>query len=132
MKSLDTNILIRFLVNDDTVLANKVHNLFLNAENNKEAFFVTNLVLLEMLHVLSSVYSYTNNEILHAFSKLKSMEILHFENPLLLYSLLKEGQTVSIELADLFIALSGKYAKMDTTITFDKKAARSDFFELLD
>jgi len=48
MKALDTNILVRFLTNDDAVQAKKVYQLFKNAEAKREHFFVPLLVVLEL------------------------------------------------------------------------------------
>ena len=46
MKAIDTNVLVRFLVNDDPVQGEQVRQLFAAAERQREAFFVPILVLL--------------------------------------------------------------------------------------
>lgn len=56
MKALDTNVLIRFLVQDDV---NQADKLFSKAEQNKEVLFVPLLVVLEVIWVLQSAYSVT-------------------------------------------------------------------------
>lgn len=47
MKALDTNILVRFLVNDDPEQAERVKELFIQAESTRDRFFVPVVVLLE-------------------------------------------------------------------------------------
>jgi predicted nucleic-acid-binding protein len=61
MKALDTNALIRFLVQDDV---NQADKLFSKAEQNKEVLFVPLLVVLEVIWVLQSAYSVTREDII--------------------------------------------------------------------
>ena len=131
MKSLDTNVIIRFLVNDDKNQGAKVKTLFLNAEKKGGTFFIASAVLLELLYVLDSVYELTRMEILKAIESMISMPILIFENTDAAQSLISAGRNSKIDLTDLLIGLISKEAGSETTITFDKKAAKSDLFELL-
>ncbi len=48
MISLDTNVLVRFITEDDSKQLQKVANLLLKLENNNEQAFVSMLVLLEV------------------------------------------------------------------------------------
>ena len=52
MKALDTNILVRFLIQDDEPQSKTVFDLFSNAERQKESFFISTLVVLETIWVL--------------------------------------------------------------------------------
>ncbi len=56
MKALDTNVLVRFLVQDDEIQASKVDQLFASAEQGKETLFIPLLVVLELIWVLQSAY----------------------------------------------------------------------------
>jgi predicted nucleic-acid-binding protein len=49
MKALDTNILVRFFVQDDVKQANKVIQLFTKAEQYNEPLFIPLLVVLEVI-----------------------------------------------------------------------------------
>ncbi len=134
MKSLDTNVIIRFLVNDDKKQAEAVKTLFLKAENDGHSFFITDPVILETLYVLESVYEYEyeSNQILNAIESMLMMKILIFENPDIIQELVASGKKSKIELEDLFIGLIAKGAGCESTITFDKKAAGSEIFELIE
>lgn len=131
MKSLDTNVLIRFLVNDDAYQAKAVRALFLKAEEERTVFFITSVVLLELLYVLGSVYEYHRHDIIDAVKSLISMKILAFENTDAVHDFLLFGKNSSVELDDLLIGYIAKESGCETTITFDKKASRSDLFELI-
>ena len=49
MKALDTNVIIRFLVNDEKTQGLKVQKLFEDAEATAQRFLVTTPVVLEVL-----------------------------------------------------------------------------------
>ena len=56
MNAIDTNVLVRFLVNDDPVQSAEVRQLFAIAERERAMFYVALLVLLETIWVLESAY----------------------------------------------------------------------------
>lgn len=132
MKALDTNVIIRFLVNDDKKQGETVKGLFLKAEREQKSFYITNPVLLEVIYVLESVYKFQRSEILNAIDSMVMMKILVFENPDVLQRLTAIGERSTIELEDLLVGLIAQDNGCETTITFDKKAAKSNLFELLD
>ena len=66
MKAVNTNVLVRFLVNDDPARARSVHGLFVTAERRREAFWVPVLVVLEAIWVLESAYGVSRNELIAA------------------------------------------------------------------
>ena len=70
MKALDTNILVRFLVQDDLKQANKVIQLFTKAEQYNEPLFIPLLVVLEVIWVLQSAYNVSRQDIVLAISDL--------------------------------------------------------------
>jgi predicted nucleic-acid-binding protein len=131
MKSLDPNIVIRFLVNDDLKQGEAVKRLFLKAEKDNDIFFITTPVILEVLYVLDSVYNYSRKDILNALESMLSMSILIFENTDAIQKFISSAGKTKIELEDLLIGVISKEAGCETTITIDKKAARSNLFELL-
>ncbi|HDP80100.1 MAG TPA: type II toxin-antitoxin system VapC family toxin [Spirochaetes bacterium] len=131
MKALDTNIIIRFLVNDDRKQGEAVKTLFIKAERRGESFFISNTVLLETIYVLDSVYEYDRQEILNALELMSMMKILVFENPVVVHDLIRSGRKSTVELEDLLVGLIAREHGCETTITFDKKAAASKLFEML-
>ena len=129
MKALDTNLLVRFLINDDQEQAEKVKNLFEQAELSGEVFMVTSVVVLELIWVLSAVYECTRAEVLLALEQLAMLPIVHFENLPLIRRLISLGRATGTDLSDLLIGLVGQSLNCNTTLTFDRKAAQSDLFE---
>lgn len=131
MISLDTNVLVRFLVRDDEKQAQLVYARFKQAESAREVLFVPLVVVLETLWVLESAYDKSRAEILDSFDELKSMPILKFENVSVLQSWVEQGRKGNADLSDLLIALASQSCGCSAGITFDKKAAKYPFFRLL-
>ena len=130
MKAIDTNILVRFLVGDDEAQARKAYDIFKKAEADKYELFVPLLVMLELIWVLESAYAISRKEILDSIGELLLMPIFTFEQQTALQQFVLAAQGNKYDLADLLIACSAKAQGCVTVIKFDKKASKSDFFEL--
>ena len=131
MKALDTNVIIRFLVRDDEDQAQAVRTLFIEAEKKKETFFVPVSVTLEVIWVLSSAYGYSKDEIVTALGGLLVLPAIILEEYDRIARLCRFASRHNNGLADILIGLSALDNGCSTTLTFDKKAARSDFFTLI-
>ncbi len=130
MNAIDTNILVRFLVGDDNLQARKVYNIFKQVESSKSELFVPLLVVMELIWVLESVYNIPQQEIIDSISELLLMPILKFEHSSTLQQFTKNAPTTKYDLSDLLIAYSAAAQGCESTITFDKKAAKFNLFEL--
>jgi predicted nucleic-acid-binding protein len=131
VKALDTNILVRFLIQDDVNQANKVIQLFTKAEQNNEPLFIPLLVVLEVIWVLQSAYRVSRQDIVLAISNLLQMQVFEFENQGTLRDFIISANKNSSDLSDLLISQSAFSASCETTLTFDKKASRFELFTLL-
>lgn len=131
MKGIDTNILVRFLVADDEFQAEKVYDIFKEAESNKNELFVPILVILELIWVLESAYEISREEIVDSISELLLMPILKFENQSVVQQFIHTAQGNRYDLSDLLIARSAAEQGCEAVITFDKKASKYTLFELI-
>jgi predicted nucleic-acid-binding protein len=132
MNAIDTNILIRFLTGDDDAQAKKVYSLFKQAEAERKELFVPLVVALEMIWVLESVYDISRTQIIETINDLLSMPVLAFEKAAVLQQLVIFAPRNKMDLSDILIALSAKICGCSAVLTFDKKAAGHDLFELVD
>ncbi|MBN1999731.1 type II toxin-antitoxin system VapC family toxin [candidate division KSB1 bacterium] len=132
MKGIDTNILVRFLTNDDRRQARLVYDMFKKAESNQDEFFVPLLVVLELIWVLESVYTIPRNEILDSLNDLLLLPVLKFESQSIVQQFTQNARETDNDLSDLLIAQTARSHGCQTVITFDKKAAESHMFELLE
>jgi len=131
MKGVDTNILVRFLVGDDEIQSKKVYKLFKKAESKNDTLFVPLLVVLELIWVLESAYKISRKEIVESISDMILMPIFKFEHQTAIQQFTHFARSNNYDLSDLIIAYSAKKQGCESVFTFDKKASRSDLFELV-
>ena len=129
MKALDTNVRVRFLVNDEETQGRRVKSLFESAERTGEGFLITTPVVIELLWVLSAVYAFEREELIEALDALSQMPILEFDDPGAVQQLIHLGRSTRVHLPDLWIGLSGKSRGCDATLTFEKGLAKTGLFE---
>lgn len=120
MKALDTNVLVRLLVRDDEPQAQRARQLLANAEHDDEVFLVADLVVLELLWVLRSAYSFSRGELLDALELLADLPVLRIQSHDVVRRLVHTGRAGETDLADLLIGLSAASASADSTLTFDR------------
>ncbi len=70
MKFLDTNIIIRYLTEDDQVKAKKCEQLFSRVSSGKEKLYTSSLVMAEVVWVLEKVYALSRPEITQCIYKI--------------------------------------------------------------
>ena len=77
MTGLDTNVLVRYLAQDDEAQLRAVLSMLLK---KNATFFVPDLVLVEVDWVLTSLYDWTADEVAEAFGRLLTVHNLVFED----------------------------------------------------
>lgn len=131
MKAIDTNVLVRFLVNDEPRQSKLARDLFHKAEVSRDRLHVSNMVLLETLWVLESAYDVDRDSLVETLHELLLMPVLALESRELMQALMA-ARAGKAELSDLLIGYAAQLAGCETTLTFDKVAARLPVFKLLD
>lgn len=131
MKALDTNVLVRFLTGDDTEQAQKVLNIFTSAEKENSRLFIPVAVILETIWVLESAYEIPRDKIIEAISDILLLPILEFEQHNAIQKLAVAARKENTDLSDLLIGLVSIECGCDKVLTFDKKASKSEYFELI-
>lgn len=131
MKAIDTNVLVRFLVNDDRAQAEQVRQLFAAAEQQRDVFFVPLLVLLETIWVLESAYQVQREDLIDALGDLLLMPVLQFEQREAVHAMVSRAKGNTMDLPDALIAHSALAQGCDAVLTFHQKAARGEGFALL-
>ncbi len=116
MTALDTNVLVRYLKQDDEAQFQKV----LRMLNRKRVhFFVCDLVLAETDWVLRSLYDWTCGDVADAYARLMTSHNLGFENETRLRASLK-GLREGADLAGELIIRSCRDQGAKSFATFDK------------
>lgn len=131
MRALDTNVVVRFLLNDDRRQGARAKRLLMRAESSGEPLLLTNPVLLELIRVLTAVYDFSRTEVLDALELLAGMPALCFESYDLVVSLITRGRDGRADLPDLLIGLWAAAQGCDSTVTFEKGLPATGLFERL-
>jgi predicted nucleic-acid-binding protein len=131
MKAIDTNVLVRFLTQDDRDQCLAVQARFLSAQGRGETFYVSWIVLLELMWVLRQIYGRDRKGCLEMIETLLATQVLVMEDRALLLDLVRLGRTATIDLDDLFIGFAARRAGCEATLTFDRTAAKLELFEAL-
>jgi predicted nucleic-acid-binding protein len=131
MIGLDTNILVRYLTQDDPIQSAKAEEILERRLTEKNPGFVSVVAMAETVSVLDRAYFLTAQEIASAIERLLQVEVLAIENEQEVFTAmvaLKQGRG---SFADALIAELGARVGCVRTLTFDRKATRLPGFELV-
>lgn len=131
MISLDTNVLVRFLTQDDMFQYLIVAQLLTHLEKSNQQAFVSLLVVMEINWVLGFSYRLERVQIIEALLALIELPMLNFECSQKLKICLQNAQQNTFDLSDLLIALKSSEQHALPVATFDKKASKAQGFILL-
>ena len=131
MAALDTNVLIRFVVQDDAAQGAAAARLIRSGVQAGSALFVPVTVLLELEWVLRSAFGFDKAAVLHALFRLLGSFELGFESESAVEVAVAQYARSSADFADcLHAALAGQAGEQPLW-TFDMAAAKVDGARLL-
>ena len=131
MIGIDTNVLIRYLTQDDPAQAAKATK-YLEANCSKEKpGYINHIVLCEIVWVLSHGYKYPKTVITQTIKQLFNTSELSIKAPDEAWSALRDFEQGKADYSDYLIAHKNRQAGYSETITFDKKASQHKFFKLI-
>ena len=122
MIGLDTDILVRYLAQDDPVQSATATEVFERRLTESDPGFVSIVAMVETVWVLERAYRLAAHEIAAAVERILQAEVLVVEYEQEVFSAmiaLKEGLG---SFADALIAALGARAGCSRTLTFDRKA----------
>ncbi len=131
MPGLDTNVLVRWLVDDDAAQVARINKVIESAKRNRESFFVSSTVVLELEWVLRSRYQFAKSAVLDAFNALLETQELEFQSENAVEWALHLFRQGSAEFADCLHAGLGAMQGRSPLLTFDQKAAKLPGVELI-
>lgn len=124
MLGIDTNVLVRFLVQDDDSQFEKARKLIKREVAAGRRVFVNQLVLMETEWVLRSRYAVPKNQVIEAISGLLDSNDVKFEDEPVIEEALFIWKDSAADFADCLIGAKNRRLGCRATATFDSKASR--------
>lgn len=120
MQAVDTNLLVRLFIADDAMQAQKVRTLFDQHADEDGAFWVADIVLVELVSALDRVYARPREQIGAALQALAANATVRLESA----TALREATALYVQgpadFADCLLAVKAVQAGCDSVRSFDK------------
>jgi predicted nucleic-acid-binding protein len=128
---IDTNVLVRYLTQDDPVQARKVDTFMASAIESGDRLHVDDIVLCELVWVLRAAYRFGKPVIAAALDKVMSTAIFSFDDRDRLREALADYLEGAGDFSDYVIGRRNLRAGCEHTVTLDRPLNRERFFMLL-
>ena len=123
MIGLDSNVLVRYLAQDDPVQSARATRLIERRLSEKEPGFISVIVLVELWWVLKRLYRATDAELRQTVQDLLDTRQFVLEQRGAVIQAVKRLDAAG-DIADSLIVESARAAGCERLVTFDKDAAR--------
>ncbi len=130
MIGLDTNVLVRLLVEDDRRQSGRAAGVLREACTAESPGYVNHIVLCELVWVLQARYRFGRAAIAGTVKALSQSSDVRLENPAAVRRALDSFVAGSADFADCLVGILNREAGCGTTLTFDRAAAALPDFKL--
>lgn len=121
MIAIDTNLLLRLLVNDEPTQAAKVRALFDEHGDDDDAFWIADVVLAELVWALDRSYGRSREEIAKALRALSGHASVRLESAPALTEALTLFERGPAHFVDCLLAVKARLAGCTALHSFDKR-----------
>ena len=131
MIGIDTNVLVRYLVQDDPVQARAATRFIEQTCTSDTPGFLNHLVLCETMWVLEGCYKQPKDTLMKTIEQILRVAQLRVEEPQVVWQALEEFKESQADFADHLLGRINSNHDCTTTMTFDRDASQSSTFTLL-
>lgn len=132
MIGLDTNILIRYITQDDPDQSPRATRFIEENCSVKKPGFINHLVLCEIVWVLERCYRSARKDTLAVIEQILKTVQFEVQEPQIVWKALRIAQKNSADFSDCLISQINRTHECRTTITFDKAASKINGMHLLE
>ena len=125
MFALDTNVIVRYIAQDDPAQSAAATRIFEDIISDKNHGFITSIALCETLWVLSRAYGQPREKLVEVMEALLKADNLELEHRDLVWSAKEDFRNGNADFSDYLIARIGKAQGASTTLSFDRNALKS-------
>ena len=129
MIGLDTNVIVRYLTQDDPVQSRRATEILERRLTAERPGFVCVVTMVELAWALDRAYGLTPQEIAAALERMLQTDVLLIEDEQEVFTAMIALKERRGTFADALIAALGAKADCKHTLTFDQKALRLSGFE---
>ena len=130
MIGLDTNVLVRYVVQDDPKQALKATTL-IESLSSEQPGFISLVSIVELVWVIQGCYSASKEDIVAVLDRLLRVKTIFVENAEVVLKAVRSYAIANADFADCLIERSGQHASCLHTLTFDRKAAKLAGMQLI-
>ena len=131
MTGLDTNVLIRYLIQDDPKQARLANQIIDRQLSEQNPGFVNLATILEIVWVLRSLLKRSPSEIATHLEQLLAADSLEIQNDQQVFEAAFALKRGTGEFEDALIGALNAWAGCSHTLTFDRKTARLRYFRVM-
>jgi len=131
MKGLDTNVLVRYLTQDDKEQAAIATREIQEAAANGEKLFIQPLVLCELAWVLETAYGFAKPDILKALEAIMRTAQFEIGEKNIVWQALGDFQHGKGDFSDYYLGRAYEKEGSGITLTFDKLLKGNPRFQVL-
>ena len=131
MIGIDTNVLVRYLTQDDLSQARRVDTFLAEAVDRGTRLHVDDIVLCETVWVLGAAYRMNKATIVATLERILSTSIFSLDDRELVNGALNDFREGAADFADYMIGRRNDRSGSEHTVTFDRSLRDRDRFELL-
>ncbi len=121
MIGIDTNVLVRYLVQDDYEQSSKSTLLIEQKCNLSSPGYLSHIVLCELVWVLTGAYKYDKNLVIKVLEQILVTVELSVENENVVRKAINDYKIGSADFSDYLIVNNNQQSGCTKTYTFDKK-----------
>jgi len=131
MRALDTNVLVRFMVDDDPHQSSKAERVLVESHVSREHLFISLPALCELVWVLRSGLNQSKENIVSVLQSLVNDDLFRIESEREVISALESYRQGKADFADYLIGQLARKAGCRDTVTFDRALKGSPGFTVL-
>ncbi|MBW2429282.1 MAG: type II toxin-antitoxin system VapC family toxin [Deltaproteobacteria bacterium] len=131
MKGLDTNVLVRYLTQDDRKQSKLVEKEIEKVISSGEKLMIQPIVICELVWVLESAYDYHKSEIFAVLDQIMRTAQFEIIDKDTIWRALTDLYESKGDFADYYIGRANKRSGAIITLTFDKLVKDSEMFSVL-
>ena len=131
MIGVDTNVLVRYITQDDEYQADAATKFIENCCSAGDKIFINHIVICELVWVLKKCYKLPKPKTINTIEFILKIAQFSIENPQIIWQALSDYRKGPADFADYMVSRTNKFYGCDETVTFDQKAGKSKGFTLL-